>query len=78
MLLLGRDADVCDRDSRELGYQIDNVRVIDEEVAQAAPESQDEACRHALEHQAQPDTDHCCMEFSKSTHVRMPVSMRVP
>ena len=54
---------------------MDNTRVIDEQVAQAAPESQDEACCYALKHQAQPDADHCCMAYSKSMDVCMPAKM---
>ncbi len=62
-LLPGRDVHVRDRDSRKLGYHMDNIRIIDKEVSQAAPKCQDEACCHALEDQAQPDADHCCMQF---------------
>ena len=56
------------RGSRNLGHQLDDVRVVDKEVADDAAEAQDEDGRHALEAQAQPDADHGCMATAASVN----------
>ena len=62
--------DVCDGDSRQLGHQMDDVRVVNKQVAQCVAESQDQARSHALKHQAQPDADHRCRKHSTSVIIK--------